>query len=282
MGINGDKFVQSDCFERLELARQVARSSGALALSYFEKRDQLTVSNKGVQDRVTTADLEVERHIFQNITDVFPDDGFLGEEMASGLPVNLVEAGTWVVDPIDGTDCFIFGIPCWCISIAWMQYGEARIGVIYDPLHDEMYSAAVGYGAELNGIPLQISGATKLSDGITGLGYSTRVQPIASLESLQRLLEAGGMFNRCGSGALSLAWVAAGRLIGYYEPHINSWDCLAGCVLVREAGGWVNDFLADDGLTRGNPILAAAPGIVEEIVMVSGLGDEIRVSHKHR
>ncbi len=262
--------MRDEYLKRLELARRVARSAGALALGYFEKRDELTISSKGLQDRVTKADQEVEQHIYQHINETFPDDGFLGEEMASGEPVNLVEEGTWVVDPIDGTDCFIYGIPCWCISIAWIQYGEARIGVIYDPLHDEMYSAAAGNGADLNGKQLQISDATELSDGITGLGYSTRVAPIASIEPLQRLLEAGGMFNRCGSGALSLAWVAAGRFIAYYEPHINSWDCLAGIVLVREAGGWVNDFLEGDGLTRGNPIIAAAPGLVEKIQMVSG------------
>jgi myo-inositol-1(or 4)-monophosphatase len=122
----------------------------------------------------------------------------------------------------------------------------------------------------MNGVALQISDASQLYDGITGIGYSTRVEPKASIEALQRLLEAGGMFNRCGSGALSLAWVAAGRFIGYYEPHINSWDCLAGIVLVREAGGWVNDFLAGDGLTQGNPIIASAPGLVEKIQMVSG------------
>jgi myo-inositol-1(or 4)-monophosphatase len=262
--------MQSDYLQRLKKAQQVARSAGMLALEYFEKRDNLTVSNKGLQDRVTQADQEVERHIFKHITAAFPDDGFLGEEMASGPAVNLVDEGTWVVDPIDGTDCFIYGIPCWCISIAWMRRGEVIIGVIYDPLHDEMYSAAVGYAAELNGIKLQISDATELSEGITGMGYSTRVEPKAAIEPLQRLLEAGGMYNRCGSGALSLAWVAAGRFIAYYEPHINSWDCLAGIALVREAGGWVNDFLAEDGLTRGNPIIAAAPGLVRKIQMVSG------------
>jgi len=130
--------MQSEYLRRLEKARQVACSAGALALDYYEKRDQLAVDSKGLQDRVTRADQEVERHIFQEITEAFPDDGFLGEEMASGEPVKLVEEGTWVVDPIDGTDCFIFGIPCWCISIAWMQAGEAKIGVISDPLHDEM------------------------------------------------------------------------------------------------------------------------------------------------
>jgi len=262
--------MQSELLQRLELARQVARSSGELALSYFENRGELTVSNKGLQDRVTKADQEVERHIFQKITGAFPGDGFLGEEMASGEPVNLVEEGTWVVDPIDGTDCFIYGLPSWCISIAWMQNGEAKIGVIYDPLRDELYSAAAGQGAELNGRQLQISGATELSDGLFGIGYSTRIKPIALIEPLQRLLEAGGMFIRSGSCATSLAWVASGRLLGYYEPHINSWDCLAGIVLVREAGGWVNDFLDEDGLTRGNPIIAVAPGLVEKFQLACG------------
>ncbi len=266
--------MQSDTEQRLVVAQQVARSAGSLALEFFNNRDQLTINSKGLQDRVTKADQEVERHIFQNITQALPTDGFLGEEMASGEPVNLVDEGTWVVDPIDGTDCFVYGIPCWCISIAWVQRGEVKIGVIYDPLHDEMYSAAEGYGAEMNGKQLQISGATELTEGITGIGYSTRIPATDTIEALQRLLDAGGMFNRCGSGALSLAWVAAGRFIGYYEPHINSWDCLAGIVLVREAGGWVNDFLADDGLTKGNSIIASAPGLVEKIQWVSGLYNE--------
>jgi myo-inositol-1(or 4)-monophosphatase len=262
--------MQNDYLERLELAKQVARSSGTLALDYFQNRDELAVSNKGVQNRVTEADQEVERLIFKTITEAFPNDGFLGEDMASGEPVKLVEEGTWVVDPIDGTDCFIYGLPSWCISIAWMQKGEARIGVVYDPLRDELYSAAVGHGADLNGKQLQISSATELSDGLTGVGHSTRVQPIATIEPLQRLLEAGGMFIRSGSCASSLAWVASGRLLGYFESHINSWDCLAGIVLVREAGGWVNDFLALDGLTSGNPIIAVAPGLVEKFKMVCG------------
>jgi len=262
--------MQSELSERLQLAMRVARSSGALALSYFEKRDELTVSNKGLQDRVTKADQEVERHIFQEISQAFPNDGFLGEEMASGDPINLVEEGTWVVDPIDGTDCFIYGLPSWCISIAWMQKGEAKIGVIYDPMRDELYSACAGYGAKLNGKQLQISAATELSNGLIGMGYSTRIKPVVFIEPLQRLLEAGGMFIRSGSCATSMAWVASGRFLGYYEPHINSWDCLAGIVLVREAGGWVNDFLAQDGLTRGNPIIAVAPGLVEKFQTVCG------------
>ncbi len=260
----------SECLGRMKLAERVARSAGSLALHYFEKRAELAVSHKGLQDRVTEADQEVERHIFNLLTEAYPNDGFLGEEMISGEPLTLVDEGMWIVDPIDGTDCFIYGIPCWCISIAWMQKNEARIGIIYDPVHDEMYSAAIGHGANLNGEPLQIPRTTELSDGITGLGYSTRVRPEDSLKPLQRLLEAGGMFNRCGSGALSLAWLAAGRLIGYYEPHLNSWDCLAGIVLVREAGGWVNDFLAGDGLNQGNPIVAAAPGLAEKMQLVSG------------
>jgi myo-inositol-1(or 4)-monophosphatase len=262
--------MQSEYLERLELAIKVARSAGEMAVSYFVQRDDLTVSNKGIQNRVTKADQEVERLIFDKISEAFPDDGFLGEEMASGEPVNLVEEGTWVVDPIDGTDLFIYGLPSWCISIAWMQNGEAKIGVIYDPMADELYAAAPGFGAELNGKPLQISGATELSDGLTGIGYSTRIEPLALIEPLQRLLEAGGMFIRSGSCASSMAWVAGGRLLGYYEPHINSWDCLAGIALVREAGGWVNEFLADDGLTRGNPIIAVAPGLAQKFQVVCG------------
>ena len=175
------------------------------------------------------------------------------------------------MDPIDGTDCFVFGIPSWCVSIAWLDQNRMTIGVIYDAVHDEMFAAARGHGAFLNGLPIAVSNATHTSGGLVGIGYSSRIEPADTLGALSRLMDAGGMFHRCGSGALSLAWVAAGRLVGYFEPHINSWDCLAGLLLVREAGGWTNDFLRDDGLASGNPALAAAPGLIDHIKFVSGI-----------
>jgi myo-inositol-1(or 4)-monophosphatase len=262
---NIDKFLI-----RQTLAEKVARSAGVMAMKYFTDRDELTVNSKGLQDRVTKADMEVEKYIFKTLNEAYPNDGFLGEEMASGEPINIVDEGTWVVDPIDGTNCFLFGIPAWCISIAWMQNGEPKIGVIYDAMHDEMYSAVLGNNATLNGNPIRVSDAKSLTDGLTAMECTTSLSPDKSVDPMKRLMESGGVFFRCGSGTLTLAWVAVGRLIGYYAAHINSWDCLAGIVLIREAGGKVNDFLANDGLTKGNTIIASAPGVVKDMEKVSG------------
>lgn len=256
---------------RLEVAKSVARQGGQRALELFRARDTLNIESKGAQDRVTAADRAVQSLIFEAISERFPADDFVGEESDSGDLPARTDGSLWVVDPIDGTDCFVFGLPSWCVSIAWMEDGETKLGVIYDPVHDELFAAGLGHGASLNGAPLKISAAADTGAGLIGIGYSLRVTPQETLAPLSRLMDGGGMFHRCGSGALSLAWVAAGRLIGYYEPHMNAWDCLAGLLLVREAGGWTNDFLDNDGLRRGGPAAAAAPGVVRHIRAIGGL-----------
>lgn len=257
--------------DRLSAAEDIARLAGQSALAFYRERSKLAVIDKGIQDRVTEADRAIESEIQLYLMSRFPEDAFLGEEAGASADALDAETGVWVVDPIDGTDCFVFGIPSWCISIAWMCRQRIVIGVIYDPIHDEMFAAAVGRGATLNGQEISVADATDAKGGLVGIGYSSRVSPEDMLAAIRRLTDAGGMFHRCGSGALSLAWVAAGRLIGYFEPHMNAWDCLAGLLLVREAGGWTNDFLADGGLAHGNPALAAAPGFVDQIRFLSGI-----------
>lgn len=256
---------------RFAVAQDVAREAGRLALAASRTVGQLAVETKGVQDRVTEVDRNVQAFIAEAIAARFPDDDFLGEESDPRDAPPRIDGPLWVVDPIDGTDCFVFGLPSWCISIAWLDGGATRLGVIYDPIHDELFAAAEGNGASLDGAPLAVSSAQSIDAGLVGIGYSSRVRPEDTLEPLARLMASGGMFHRCGSGALSLAWVAAGRLLGYYEPHINAWDCLAGLVLVREAGGLTSDFLANDGLMSGGPLAAAAPGVAGQIGMIGGL-----------
>jgi myo-inositol-1(or 4)-monophosphatase len=256
--------------ERLSAAEDIALIAGRRALAFYRERATLAVIDKGVQDRVTEADRAIEDEIRRFLTSRFPDDAFLGEETGESESDIDANGSVWVVDPIDGTDCFVFGIPSWCISIAWVFEQRITIGVVYDPLHDEMFAASAGGGATLNGQRIRAADASDATRGLVGIGYSSRVSSDDLIRALRRLTDIGGMFHRCGSGALSLAWVAAGRLIGYFEPHMNAWDCLAGLLLVREAGGWTNDFLANGGLARGNPALAAAPGFVEQIRFVSG------------
>jgi myo-inositol-1(or 4)-monophosphatase len=243
-----------DARMRLAAAAAIAREAGALGLRYYRGRDQLQIEQKGLQDVVTVADRAVETLIRERLAELFPEDAVLGEE--GGLLGDGGAPGVWVVDPIDGTWCFVNGIGSWCVSIAYVVAGRIELGVIHDPNAQELFAGRRGGGAVLNGRPLQVSPARTLAEGTLGTGFSHRSKPEEIAPLIGRLLAAGGMFQRHGSGALGLAWTAAGRLIGYVEPHMNSWDCLAGILLVEESSGFANDFLADDGLTRGNRVLA--------------------------
>ena len=252
----------------LELAAAcaVAREAGALALRRFRGRDRLAIERKGPQDLVSEADREVEALIRGRLATLFPADGFLGEE-GGHAPAG---AATWVVDPIDGTWCFVNGIASWCVSLARVRERRIELGVIYDPCAGELFAARAGGGATLDGTPIRVAEARTLADGTVSVGFSHRSRPAEVAPIFGRLLAAGGMYHRHGSGALGLAWTACGRLIGYIEPHMNSWDALAGLLLVEEAGGRVAEFLGGDGLVRGNRVLAAAPAIFPLLEELAG------------
>lgn len=251
--------------DRLEFASRTAREAGALALRYFADLDSLTVRSKGVQDMATEADVNTEALICDAIAAEYPQDAFLGEESSDSFAVTDAP-GTWVVDPIDGTQPFVCGMRTWCISIAFYADGMVQVGVVYDPSNDELFAAVRGQGATLNGKKMQVADVASVSEGLVSVGYSTRVTPEDTLGPLARLLHANGMYHRSGSGALSLAYVAAGRLIGYFEPHMCAWDMAAGELLVLEAGGKSNNCLPNDqALIDGNLALAAAPDIYNEL-----------------
>ena len=251
---------------RFLAAQAVALEADHLARRYFLRQEPIEIEKKSRQDWTTTADREVEKLIVDGVRSVFPEDGFFGEEGGGSDHDRL-----WVIDPIDGTTNFLRGLPDWCISIAFVLNGTLEFGVIHNPVLDDHYAARRGEGAVHNGVPIQVSGCGDLREAMVAVGFSyrTEVEPHAAL--VQRLLSAGCEYRRSGSGALAMAHVADGRLDGYAELHINSWDVLAGLVLVREAGGWTSDFLSGDWLTGGNPIFAAAPGIREALVEVTGL-----------
>jgi myo-inositol-1(or 4)-monophosphatase len=239
--------------QRHAFATDLIQRAGALAAGYFSDLASLTIKTKGPQDLVSEADRNTEVLIRDSLAKAFPEDGFFGEETG---PSDLDRAGVWVVDPIDGTQPFLSGMADWCVSIAFITGSTKQIGLVYDPIADELFSARKGHGARLNGRLIRVSGAIGLGDGIVSVGYSLRTDPDAVLGIFSRLLHQGGMYARNGSGALSLCYVACGRLIGYVEAHINSWDCLAALLLIEEAGGQVNDFLSGEGLTQGNPVIA--------------------------
>jgi len=244
---------------RIELARTVVREAGALALARFRDAS-LAVECKGVQDYVTAVDRAVEELIVGRLRAGFPDDGFLGEEggMRDGRPGGNA---LWVIDPIDGTANYARGLPLWCISVALLGAGDIAFGLIFNPVSAEFYCAVAGRGADCNGNPIRVSGVRSPSLARIGMGFSYRRPPALHARGIGRLLDAHCEYSRLGSGALGMAFVADGRFDGYWEPHINSWDVLAGICLVREAGGWVSDFFADNGLLAGNAILACTPDL---------------------
>jgi myo-inositol-1(or 4)-monophosphatase len=243
--------------ERFDFASGLIREAGDLALGYFQRLDTLRVQSKGPQDMATEADLNTELLIRDRLKVRFPEDAFLGEE--TGRTEFVSGQGIWVVDPIDGTQPFISGLTGWCVSIAFVLDGMLEIGLVCSPARGESFAGRRGAGATLNGKTIGVSKATHLTDGIIGVGYSPRVKPDEFLPLFSRLLRQGAMFYRDGSGALTLCYVACGRLIGYLEPHINSWDCLGALAIIQAAGGTINDFLSDDGLWKGNRAIAGPP-----------------------
>jgi myo-inositol-1(or 4)-monophosphatase len=256
---------------RLQVAEAVVREAGRVAADHFARRELLHVDRKGAQDLVSEADRACEDLIIAGLARVFPEDGFLGEERGAR---NLDAEALWIIDPIDGTHNFLTGIPFWCISIGLRLAGELVIGIIYHPLAAEFYSARRNSGAFLNGQPIEVSGETELGRARICVGFSYR-RPVAEhARAVEGLLSGGCEYLRLGSGALGLAYTAAGRFDGYWERHTNSWDAAAGLVLVREAGGWTNDFLAGDGLMKGSELLAATPQLVEALKQLTRFGDD--------
>jgi myo-inositol-1(or 4)-monophosphatase len=246
----------NDLNGRAALCRDVIHSAGKLVLAGFENSGRQPFSMKGPQDFLTETDAASEALIRQAMMQHFPEDGFLGEEGGGGVSDRL-----WVVDPVDGTANFARGIPHFCISIAYIENGRTEIGAIYDPAHDELYFARRGAGATRNGQPIEVSSTTDFERASVEMGWSGRVANEIYLETIQALLALGANVRRAGSGALALAYVADGRSDGYLELHMNSWDCLAGLLLVAEAGGDVCPYMAIGSLANGGPVLASAPGI---------------------
>jgi len=252
----------ADLDNRLRVAEAVVREAGRVAADHFARRELLTIDRKGAQDLVSEADRACEDLIVAGLARLFPGDGFVGEERGSR---GADAAAVWVIDPIDGTHNFLTGVTFWCMSVGLVAAGELVLGIIYHPLAAELYSARKGGGAFLNGQPIKVSGETELTHARICVGFSYR-RPVAEhTQAIGTVLGAGCEYLRLGSGALGLAYTAAGRVDAYWERHMNSWDAAAGLVLVREAGGWTNDFLAGDGLTAGGEVLAATPGLVEPL-----------------
>jgi myo-inositol-1(or 4)-monophosphatase len=249
--------------DRHDFARALARDAGKLAHRGFGTS---VTSMKGVHDVVTAMDREVERFIRDAIARRYPDDAIIGEEDGGRDGVRL-----WLIDPIDGTANYARGLPRYCVSIGYLERGRPTLGAIYDPGNDWLYSAALGEGAWQDGRRLAVSATAEMTAATVECGWSTRRTTDDYLALLERVMRAGAAIRRAGSGALGLVDVAAGRSEAYCELHINAWDCAAGIVLVREAGGFCNDFFAGAGLADGNPLIATNSVLRDRLAATIGI-----------
>ncbi|RPE71857.1 myo-inositol-1(or 4)-monophosphatase [Pacificibacter maritimus] len=252
--------------KRLTIAQDIAKIAGQLALDHFHNRDALIIEQKRhITDLVSEADRAVETLIRDALRAAFPEDAQLGEE--HGLSEGTSDF-TWVIDPIDGTAPYLNGLPGWCVSIGGCDKDGPALGVIFAPMLNEVFVAERGGGAFLNGTPISATSGD-LRSGLLGIGANDRVDSARVGHLLTDLMDAGSAWVRYGSGALMLAWVAAGRLVGYAEPRMSAWDCMAAYCLIREAGGQVLPFPQDkEHITQPAPVLAAGPKSFDELVRI--------------
>ncbi len=252
--------------QRCRTATEICKTAGDLAKDFFNQQESLVVDRKGHQDFVSQADRDVETLIRKLLNEAFPDDAIVGEEHA---PQPGTSGFTWVIDPIDGTTNFVNDIPAWTVVIAGVETGQTVVGLIHDPCHGETFAAVRGQGATLNGKPLVIDDDRTIAEGTVAVGFSGRTEHRSVSRLVTALVEEGGVFARIASGALSLAYVAANRFIGFSEQHMNAWDCLAGQLIVSEAGGVVEDQDADAMIADGGRVIVGAPAVFDRLLEIS-------------
>ncbi len=215
----------------------MAREAGALLMSYFGK---VSIEYKGDADLVTQADRNSEKLIVESIRRQWPHHDLIGEE---GSRTETGSDYRWYVDPLDGTTNFAHGYPVFCVSMGLEYKGELLAGVVYDPTRDEMFTAAKGSGAQMNGRSIRVSKTARLKESLVATGFpSHKRHKNPNINFYHQITLRSHGVRRAGSAALDLCYVACGRYDGFWEFNLNSWDTAAGVLLVHEAGGKVTNF----------------------------------------
>jgi len=249
----------------INIAVDAARSAGTIIIRALKRLDAVQVTEKNPNDFVTDIDQRAEKEIIKHIRKAYPAHGILGEESGE-LKGNDYQ---WVIDPIDGTRNFIHGFPHFAVSIGILYKNKIQHGVIYDPVRQELFTATRGKGAYLNERRIRVSTRKNLSECLLGTGFAYRHQdrenPIP-LKVLASALPNCGDIRRAGSATLDLAYVACGRLDGFWEFGLHIWDIAAGILLIKEAGGLVSDPEGGETYLKTGNIVAASPVIMRQFL----------------
>ena len=251
----------------LNTAVKAARKAGSIITRASSEIDRLTVRRKQHNDFVSEVDHAAEEAIIRTLREAYPSHAFLGEEGGASSPAAGSEY-LWIIDPLDGTTNFLHGFPQYCVSIALKHKGVLQQAVVYDPSRNELFTATRGAGAFLNDRRIRVSATDKFEDSLIGTGFPFR--EFAHFDDYLRMFAAvtrrvAGV-RRPGAAALDLAWVAAGRLDGFWEMGLSPWDMAGGALLVREAGGMVSDFEAGEGFLESGRIVAANPKVFSTLL----------------
>ncbi len=250
----------------LNVMVDAARKAGRSLTRDFGEVENLQVSHKGPADFVSAADRKAEQILRDELLRVRPGWSFLGEE--SGVTEGTDPEHRWIVDPLDGTTNFLHGIPIFAISIAAERRGQLIAGVIYNPVMDELYVAERGGGAFMNDRRLRVAARHKLEEcvigtGIPFLGHGDHPRYLRQMGTV--MSEVAGI-RRCGAASIDLAWVASGRLDGFWEQPLNPWDIAAGILMIREAGGFVTDTDGGDRMFETGGIVAGNENVQRRLL----------------
>ncbi len=252
--------------ELLAVAVRGARA-GALVLQQYFRDQRLEACRKGEHDLVSEADHASESQILDEIRRAFPDHNIWSEE--AGLTPGAAEF-EWLVDPLDGTVNFLQGLPIFCVSIACRARGVVEIGVVLDPIGNNLFTASRGGGAWWNGQPMRVSSRAGLADAVLATGYPFRARKALDLylQVFRAVFLRSRAIRRCGSAALDLAYTAAGIFDGFFEFRLSPWDFAAGCLLIHEAGGIVTDLDGGDRFFTSGNLIAGSPGLHAELLSI--------------
>ncbi|BCA95748.1 inositol monophosphatase [Legionella antarctica] len=249
----------------LNIAVSAARQAGEIIIRHMEQVDRLKITAKNSHDYFSEVDIKAEQAIINCIHKAYPEHGILAEE--SGVHPGDGES-IWIIDPLDGTSNYLHGFPFFSVSIALKIKNRIEHGVIYDPLRHECFAASRGRGARLNDRRIRVSKQTQLSASLLGTGVPFRDMALAQryLPTFEALLGKCAGVRRTGSAALDLAYVASGRLDGFWEFGLRPWDIAAGSLLIREAGGLISDLQGGDDFLKHGDTVAGTPKVFKSLL----------------